>query len=183
MLLAILTLALLTAGGCSSLNAVFEKSPAGGGSERASEQPERASEQLEQALNLIRNGQDDQAKNILASITAGMSNPGVTDEAFFHLGLITMKEESEAGGFQHSRQIFDQLSRDYRESVWGVHAGHLNELLVGLWQAEVSLGKIKRQLKSLKDTNLSLTRENKELRLNIEKLKSLDLELEQKSRR
>ena len=59
----------------------------------------------------------------------------------------------------------------------------LNDLLVGRWMSEVSLGKTRRQVKALKDSNLSLTRENKEMRLNIEKLKTLEQELELKSRR
>ena len=39
------------------------------------------------------------------------------------------------------------------------------------------------QIKTLKDSNLSLNRENKEMHLNIEKLKTLEQELELKSRR
>ena len=132
--------------------------------------------QLEQARTLLRNGKDDQAKKLLKGITAGAQRPGVTDEALFHLGLVTLREESVTGGYQQSRQILGRLAKEYPHSIWGVEAGTLNELLVGFWQSETSLDKIKRQLKTLKDSN-------KELRLNIEKLKTLDLELELKSRR
>lgn len=176
--------AILTAGGCSTLTSLFDDTHVPVGQQAATPRlridPAR---QLEQARLLIRNGEDEPARKLLVSITTEQSVVGVTDEALFHLSLLTMKEETEASGYPQSRQILERLFKEYPTSIWGVEAESLNDLLMGRWLTEVNLGKAKRQVKTLKDSNVSLSRENKELRLNIEKLKNLDLELEQKSRR
>ena len=170
---ALLALALLTAGGCTTMKELFGKVPGG----------ESPAAQLERARTLLGTGKSDQARKLLTSVTAGAKRPGVTDEALFHLGLIALEEENESGSYPQSRQILGQLAREYPRSAWGVEAGTLAELLDEFRQSEANLDKIRRQVKGLKDSNVSLSRENKELRLNIEKLKSLDLELEHKSRR
>lgn len=167
---ALLALALLGGSGCTTMKGVFGKLPG----------EDNQAQQLAQARTLIGSGKTDQARKLLTAVTTGAKNPGITDEALFHLGLIFLKEETESGGFQQSRQLLGRLAQEYPQSVWGVEGGHLNELLR---QSEGSLDKVRRQVKSLKDTNISLSKENKELRLNIEKLKNLDLELEHKSRR
>jgi len=145
--------------------------------------PETPALYLGSARDLIQIGDDDAARALLLKIGAEKSVPGVTDEALFHLGLLTLKDENEASGYPLTRQLLERLIRDYPGSVWAMQAIPLNDLLVGRWMSEVSLGKSRRQIKVLKDTNISLSRENKEMRLNIEKLKTLEQELEQKSRR
>lgn len=191
----LLALALVTAGGCSSLKKFFEVPPYAGPvkpGETTTEPRHEAPKtppgdpawlELAKARDLIMIGRYAPAGKMLTNLAAGARKPGITDEALFHLGIATMKEESDNGDFQRSRQVFDRLAREYPDSVWGTEASLLSELLDSFTQAEVSLDKTKRQVKALKDSNLSLSRENKELRLNIEKLKSLDLELEHKSRR
>jgi FtsZ-binding cell division protein ZapB len=63
--------------------------------------------------------------------------------------------------------------KEYPTSSWKKHSDSLIDLIAVL----------NRKIKSLKGENLSLTKENKELRLNIEKLKILDIEQELKVKR
>jgi hypothetical protein len=171
----------LASGGCSTQRTIL-----GQGQEPASKPPvqsEATVVQLALARDLILTGKDDAARDLLQKITSERSVPGVTDEALFRHGLLTLKYENEANGYPQTRQVLERLIHDYPGSVWAVQAIPLNDLLVGRWMSEVSLGKTRRLVKALKDSNLSLTRENKEMRLNIEKLKTLEQELELKSRR
>jgi hypothetical protein len=180
----------LVSSGCSTLKTFFGQGP-----ESAHKPPPIAPQPqplisnsnmetlLRQARDLIRTGKDEAARNLLVKITAQKSLPGVTDEALFHQGILSLKFEIETSGYPLSRQILERLIHDYPGSVWSVQATPLHDLLVGHWQSELSLGKARRQIKTLKESNLSLTRENKEMHLNIEKLKTLEQELELKSRR
>ena len=178
-------------GGCSTLKTIFGQEPV---STSTTEEPHKPPVvpsvskeipvvQLGLARDLILTGNDDAARELLQQLGAGKSVPGVTDEALFRQGLLSLKYESEAGGYPQTRQLLERLIHEYPGRVWAVQAIPLNDLLVGRWMSEVSLGKARRQVKTLKDTNVSLTRENKEMRLNIEKLKTLEQELELKSRR
>ena len=183
-----MVLALVT-GGCSTLETIFgpESTPTLDTGHKPSVAPvdkiETPVVDLGRARDLILTGNDDAARELLKKIGAEKSVSGVTDEALFRQGLLTLKYENEASGYPQTRQILERLIHDYPGSIWAVQAIPLNDLLVGRWMSEVSLGKARRQVKALKDSNLSLIRENKEMRLNIEKLKSLEQELEQKSRR
>jgi hypothetical protein len=190
--LVMLMLAALVSGGCSNLKGISGEGPSAPSLEKPHKPPVEPvplpqlvtpEGQLGLARDLIRSGNDDAARELLQKVGAEKTIPGVTDEALFHLGLLSLKEETEASEFPQTRQILERLIRDYPGSIWAVQATPLNDLLVGRWLSEISLGKARRQVKALKDSNLSLTRENKEMRLNIEKLKSLEQELEQKSRR
>ncbi len=131
----------------------------------------------------MQSGKDEAARELLQKISSEKSIPGVTDEALFHQGLLSLRNEKETGGYPQTRQLLERLIHDYPGSIWAVQALPLNDLLVEYWTSELSHGKIRRQVKALKESNVSLARENKEMRLNIEKLKSLEREMEQKSRR
>lgn len=179
----------LASGGCSTLNTIFGPEPTST-PEKAYKPPvtlavppENPEMYLGLARDLILTGNDEAARELLQKIVAGKSVSGLTDEALFRQGLLTLKYEDESSGYPQTRQVLERLIHDYPGSVWAVQAMPLNDLLVGRWMSEVSLGKVRRQVKALKDSNVSLTRENKEMRLNIEKLKTLEQELEQKSRR
>jgi hypothetical protein len=174
-ILIFLMVAVLATGGCSTLKSIPD----------TTSPPEDVTlaAQLGRARNLIREGHPLAARELLQKIVAGKHVSGVTDEALFHLGLLSLKDETEVSGYPQTRQVLDRLIRDYPKSIWAIQATSLNDLLVSRWLSEVSLEKVRRQVRTLKDSNLSLTRENKELRLNIEKLKNLEQELEQKSRR
>jgi len=58
-----------------------------------------------------------------------------------------------------------------------------NEETISHLQEVLTLRGVQRELKSLRNQNLSLSHDNKELRQSIERLKQLDMELEQKIRR
>ncbi len=131
----------------------------------------------------MQSGKDEAARELLQKISSEKSIPGVTDEALFHQGLLSLRNEHETGGYPQTRQLLERLIHDYPGSVWAVQAAPLNDLLMAYWQSEISLIKARRQIKGLEKSNNSLTRENKEMHLNIEKLKSLEQELGQKSRR
>ena len=183
----------LASGGCSTLQTIFGKEPASTSTPTSQKghkpsvapalKTETPAVYLGRARDLIQAGNDDAARELLRKIGEEKSVSGVTEEALFRQGLLTLKYENEASGYPQTRQILERLIHDYPGSVWAVQAIPLNDLLVGRWMSEVSLGKVRRQVKSLKDSNLSLTRENKEMRLNIEKLRTLEQELELKSRR
>ncbi len=183
----------LSSGGCSSLKTFLGPGPE---PPRAPEQshkppprvtpvlpPKSIAEQLARARELLQGGKDDAARELFQKIGVEKSLPGVTDEALFHQGLLSLKYESEAAGYPQSRQIMERLIRDYPGSVWAIQATTLNSILIEHWQDEVALAKVRRQLKTLKESNVSLSRENKEMHLNIGKLKTLEQELELKSRR
>ncbi len=145
--------------------------------------PKSLAAQLMRAKEMIQSGKDEAARDLLQKISSEKSQPGVTDEALFHQGVLSFKYENEAGGYPLTRQILERLIHNYPGSIWAAQATPLNELLAEHWQSEVALGKARRQIKSLKDSNVSLSRENKEMHLNIEKLKTLEQEMELKSRR
>ena len=180
----------LSSGGCTTLKTIFSSEPATPPPGKNHKRPvtpgvslETPAMYLSLARDMILTGNDDAARDLLQKIVAEKSVPGVTDEVLFRQGLLSLKYENEASEYPKTRQILERLINDYPGSVWAVQAVPLNELLVGRWMSEVSLGKTRRQVKALKDSNLSLSKENKEMRLNIEKLKTLEQELEQKSRR
>ena len=128
-----------------------------------------------EARRLIRKGDDAGARKTLA-VVAGRKGgaPAPTAEALFHLGLLYVRDDEPV----KARQTFERLSKEYPQTEWGVHAATLAELSSSASGAD----DLRRQLKNLRESNASLSRDNKELRLNLEKLKSLDLQLEQKVR-
>lgn len=132
------------------------------------------SARLSQATTLLREGKDAAARKALTPLASGASN-GVADKALFHLALLYLKDEAD---YTRARQSLEKLQKDYPSSEWAPHASSLVSMIGDARQAD----DLRRQLRSLKEANYSLTRENKELRLNIDKLKSLDLELEKKIR-
>ncbi len=175
---------LLLTGGCSTIQEyICKPSETSQGSSDAQKSPSDPVAQLEKARSMIMTGDDAPAKKLLNHLVTVKSPPGIAEEAMFHLGFLTFRGEAETSGYPQTRQLLDRLSLEYSDTVWGVEAEYLNNLITGRWLADVNLGKIRKQVKSLKDTNASLIRENKDLKLTIDKLKSLDLEMEHKSRR
>lgn len=129
---------------------------------------------LAEANARIAEGRDQEAKRILNQLASAKQPSRVTDEALFHLALLQLRDEQE--GPTTARATLEKLSRRSNAGLWGVEGGTLLRLIRSGEEA-------RRQTRSLKDLNHSLTKENRELRLNIEQLKALDLQLEQKSRR
>lgn len=131
------------------------------------------SRNLETAKKLLKENRVSAATNVLEGICSAKSVPGVTDEALFRLGLIYLDGGQGNGGISQAQQVLERLVKEYPSSSWRNHATSLIELTATL----------NRKIRNLKGENLSLSKENKELRLNIEKLKIIDIEQEFKSKR
>ena len=130
------------------------------------------------ALQQLRSGNEAAAGELLDQVVRLAPLSGVTDEALFRLALLELRGEN-TGGDTRSRELLDQLIRQYPSSIWSKQAAPLAAYLQEAGAMKVR----KREIKNLKNQNVSLSRDNKELRQSIERLKNLDLELEQKIRR
>ena len=149
---------------------------------------------LSEAIDHLEKGNLDTAATILEGITKQAGVSGVTDEALFRLAIIRLQNNT--NGASQTTALLERLIRDYPGSPWTKQGVPLLEYVSSIDDAR----KLARNLKIL---NLSLTRDNKELRTtnqnlgkenkdlakenkelhqNIEKLKHLDIELEKKSR-
>lgn len=137
-------------------------------------------EKLDLAVELIARGRTDNATVLLDSIVTDKSVPGVTDEALFRLALLRIPSEPRSADIAKADQLLEQLQRDYPNSPWTHQSAKLSEFIATIPARIEAAAELRRQVKTLRDLNLSITRENKELRLNLEKLKTLDLELERK---
>lgn len=133
---------------------------------------------LKEALDKLRLGNEQQAHDMLEKVANGVSEAGVTDEALFRLALLSLKEDG-VKGVQRAQALLERLSGKYPDSIWTKQS---SQLLAHLTEAR-ALRNRQRELKTLKEKNLSLSRDNKEMRQSLEQLKQLDLELEQKIRR
>jgi hypothetical protein len=133
-----------------------------------------ASQKLSAALSELEHGRTAAATTILEALVAEPGIKGVTDEALFRLSILKLLTE-EKDGSMPSIHYLERLRRDYRDSDWAQQSKPLLDFLN-------SIAEIKKQNRNLKALNLSLTRENKELLQNIERLKNLDIQLERKTR-
>ncbi len=165
---------LLLAGGCSHR-------PKGPTEIAAIAEQER---QFSGALQYLRSGKEQKARDLLEMVCAAQSLPGVTDEALFRLALLELRDES-AKGIARSLELLGRLKDEYPRSIWTHQAAPLASLLATVKTLNDSQRELKyqRELKTLRELNLTLSRDNRELRQTIERLKSLDMELEQKIKR
>lgn len=139
-------------------------------------------EKLEQALRQIDRGNTERAIADLKSIAAAPGVAGITDEALFRLGLLSVPSDLNREELSNAVAYLERLQKEYPVSIWATQASSLTDFLSGIPRRIQATTELRRQIRTLKDLNLSLTRENKEMKLNIEKLKTLDLELEKKSK-
>lgn len=130
------------------------------------------------ALHYLRNGNEAVARDLLGRVVEESATTGVTDEALFRLALLTLRDE-DGRGERRATELFDTLLSKYPRSIWSRQAAPL----VSYVKENIALRARTRELRNLKTQNLSLGRDNKELRQSLERLKNLDLELEQKIRR
>jgi len=149
----------LTMSGCASLN------QKGGiihqfGQER----------KLAKAVTLLKDRKTAEATALLTAICSENGVPGVTDEALFRLSLLRLGSIQEKNGVTQAQHDLERLKKEYPSSSWTPLASSLSEFLS-------SADDVRQQDRKLKDLNLSLTKENKELRESIEKLKNLELEM------
>ena len=133
------------------------------------------SKKLTHAVEILAKGDSSGAAKELDVICTGSAIPGVTDEALFRLALLSLKPTAEKPASAHGHQLLKRLKKEYPASPWTVQAAPLLEL-INIAEEQ------RRQNRNLKSANQSLTREVNELNKNMEQLKHLDLELEQKTR-
>lgn len=133
---------------------------------------------LQEALDKLRLGNEQQARDLLVKIVNDVPVNGITDEALFRLALLSLKEDGLKGSLR-AQEMLERLAGKYPGSIWTRQSA---PLLNHLTEAR-ALRNRQRELKTLKEKNLSLSRDNKEMRQSLEQLKQLDLELEQKIRR
>ena len=138
---------------------------------------------LASAVKLLEKGNALAATKLLTEIANGKGVPGVTDEALFRLSMLNIRPGTEPEGMAQTYKRLERLQKEYPSSSWARTAWPLMEFLE-------TGEELRRQNRNLKNLNQSLTKENKELHqnikeqnLNLERLKNLDLELEQKTKR
>lgn len=133
---------------------------------------------LAKAVEYLQAGNEPAARDLLEMLVEDPARPGVTDEALFRLSLLYLRDEG-TKGTPRILYLLARLKNEYPQSAWTYQAAPLASYL-----AEVkNLRDRQRELKSLRESNLSLSRDNKDLRQSIERIKNLDLELEQKIKR
>ncbi len=130
------------------------------------------------ALQNLRDGNEFAARELFERVVDARPRVGVTDEAIFRLALLHLRDEG-GKGEPRARTLLNRLITEFPSSIWARQASPL----VAYLQEAFSLRTKQRELRDLRNQNLSLSRDNKELRQSIERLKQLDLELEQKIRR
>lgn len=169
---AVVLLLALTTAGCSLLGVTPTPPPP---------PPPRISAQelaFATALGHLRSGNETDARNELERVVAAPPLAGVSDEALFRLALLVLRDSGDKG-LQHALQLLARLKNDFPGSAWTHQAAPLEDLL----ESTRNLRARQRELRTLREQNLSLSRDNKELRQSIERLKNLDMELELKIKR
>ena len=130
------------------------------------------------ALEFLRAGKEQEARELLELVVSGPSRSGVTDEALFRLSLLYLRDDGGKGNVR-TQELLERLADEFPQSSWSHQAAPLAAYLTGVR----TLRDRQREVKTLKELNLSLSRDNREMRQSIERLKSLDLELEKKIKR
>jgi hypothetical protein len=133
---------------------------------------------LVNAVDKIRAGQEREARHFLELAIEESREDGVTDEALFRLAILKLNDGDQGAG-KSSIALLDKLRSNYPASVWTRQAAPLQLYIKGVH----NIRNREREINTLREKNLSLSREVHELRQTIERLKALDLELEQKIRR
>lgn len=149
----------------------------GGKPGRVAQPPDRERD-FATALEYLRKGNEQQARIALERVVEAPPLGGVTDEALFRLALLHLGDD---GGRDttRTRSLLERLRSEYPKSLWTRQAAPLSTYLATAGM----LRDKERENRTLRQLNLSLSRDNKELRQSIDRLKSLDMELEQKIRR
>lgn len=130
------------------------------------------------ALEFLRAGREQEARELLELVVDGPRRGGVTDEALFRLSLLYLRDEGTRGTVR-AQETLERLRSEFPASIWSYQGDPLAAYLTGVR----ALRDRQREVKTLKELNLSLSRDNREMRQSLERLKSLDLELEKKIKR
>lgn len=174
----LLTLGLV--GGCGTIGTFFTKLQQPSQSAEISTRLIKAEQErlLAGALEYLRKGKEQNARALLERICEAPPLAGVTDDALFRLALLSLRDDS-GKGVKQTQELLDRLIDEFPRSIWAFQAAPLASYLSDV----KSLRDRQRELKTLRDLNLSLNRDNRDLRQTLERLKNLDIELEQKIKR
>lgn len=138
-------------------------------------------QQLKASLALLQTGDLRTSHDLLEDVVNAPAVNGVTDEALFRLSLLLMTEEATPkSNAPRAQALLERLRKEHPESSWAPHA---TLLLNWLTNPKGGRDRDREQIHRLLRENRELVRENRELRLNQERLKNLDLELENKRKR
>lgn len=130
------------------------------------------------ALEFLRAGKEQDARDLLERVVDAAPIKGITDEAYFRLAVLHLRDEG-VKGTARAKVLLARLANEFPKSIWTRQAEPLAQYLDGV----KALRDRQREMKTLRDLNLSLSRDNRDLRQTLEKLKNLDLELEQNIKR
>lgn len=126
---------------------------------------------LTKGMQLLQDGNVNQARNQLERVVAAAPQANVTEEALFRLALLNINNEA-AKGPSRTLELLERLKKEYPYSSWT----HLSApLLVYIPATRISYEKEREQ-------NIILQRENRELRQSNERLKNLDIEMDKKNK-
>jgi hypothetical protein len=123
------------------------------------------------------------AKELLTAISNAPPVTGVTDEALFRLALLNIEAGEQKIATSRAGKNLDKMLSDFPTGPWQSHAATLKGLIDAYDIALEEKTDLERTIRNLRSTNTNLSRENKELRQDLEKLKNLDLELEMKTKK
>ena len=130
------------------------------------------------ALVFLKSGNEQGARELLERVVEASPIKGITDEAYFRLALLSLRDEG-GKGTARAQILLERLANEFPQSIWTRQAEPLSFYLQGVKTTRDR----QRELRTLRELNLSLSRDNRDLRQTLERLKNLDLELEQKIRR
>jgi len=130
------------------------------------------------ALEFLRAGKEQAAREQLERVVKGPSRGGITDEALFRLSVLYLRDDGNKGTVR-ALELLERLKKEFPRSIWSRQAAPLIVYLAGT----KTLRELRHEVNTLKELNLSLSRDNRELHQSMERLKSLDLELERKIKR
>jgi outer membrane protein assembly factor BamD (BamD/ComL family) len=165
----LVVIALLFVSGCSTISGVTDT----GMTKR-----ETMERNFAGALQHMQKGNEQKAGELLENVVRGPLVQGITDEALFRLALLKLRD-SGSGSVLRAEKLLERLRKEFPRSIWR----YQSEPLIAFIEASAEQRKSQKELRSLRELNVSLTRNNKELRQTIERLKELDIELENKIRR
>lgn len=140
----------------------------------------RQERQFNVSLELLKAGEVRRSHDLLEEVVNAPAMSGVTDEALFRLSLLLLTEEAGPKSAPRAQALLERLRKEHPQSSWTPHA---TLLLDWLTSPKGGRDRDREQISHLLRENRELTKENKELRQNIERLKNLDLELEKKRKR
>ena len=125
---------------------------------------------LARAVAYLEEGQTPAAEQLLTAICSEPGVPGVTDEALIRLSLLRLESSQSRNTLSTVQRDLERLAKEFPKSSWAPLASSLTDFID-------AADELRQQDRKLRDSNLTLSKENKDLRQSIEKLKSLELEM------